>query len=129
MSKWQNIGVAATIGLLIVLGLAGPPNGASAAQLTLLVGGEQHVLKKGDIQSATAIVQETGYAVSISLGKDATKLLCTLTTQHVRKKMKMLLGGKVVIDAVIQTAICGGKIIITGAFSKADAEKIARDLN
>lgn len=113
---------------IMIAGLIGVPKAALAAELTIRVAGSQHVLKKGDIQSAEAIVQHTRYAVSVSLGTDATKLLCTLTTQNIGKEMIMLLDGKTVINAVIQSAICGGKILITGAFSKEEAEKIARDL-
>jgi len=128
MRHRQNFILAAACASIIVTGLIGLPKSALAAELTLQVAGQQHVLKKGDIRSAAAILQETGYAVSVSLDQGAAKLLCTLTAQNISKRMKILLNGKPVIDAVIRAAICGGLIVITGAFSKKEAEKIASDL-
>lgn len=128
MRTWRRLAAIAVIGSALVAGLTALPRPALAAELTLQVGGQQHVLKKGDIRSAAAILQETGYAISVSLDKDAAKLLCTLTTQYRYKKMKLLLNGKPVIDAVIMSAICGGRLVISGSFSKKEAEKIASDL-
>jgi len=101
---------------------------ARAADLLLQVAGNRHILNKGDIRRAAAILRETGYVVTISLGKDTAKLVCTLTTQNIGKTMKVLIAGKPVIDAVITSPICNGELAISGAFSKKEAEKVARDL-
>lgn len=128
MRHRHNFILAAASASIMVVGLIGLPKPVLAAELALQVAGNQQVLKKGDIQGAESIVHYSGYAVSISLGPDATKLLCTLTTQNIGQKMKVLLNGKTVIDAVIRSAICGGKILVTGSFSKEEADNIARDL-
>lgn len=121
-------GLSAAITILLFVFLAGAVPLAHATPLTLRVADETHVLKAGDVEEAKVANRHGRYVVELSLSSGAKDLLCRLTTKYRTKKMKILLGSKVVTNAVIMAAICGGWIVISGSFSKAEAEAIVQDL-
>lgn len=122
MKDWKRGWVPVLLGFV----LFGPP--AYAAGLVLEVAGKQHVLEATDILKAEATFSGGQPAVSVRFNAKAATLLCSLTQRNLGKKMKMLVDGKVVIDAVIQTAICGGAVLISGAFTVEQTRAMARQL-
>ena len=85
-------------------------------------------LHKADITDATASFQNNVPAVFLSLSPAMTARFCTLTTAHIGKSLKIVIGGKTVIDAIIQSRICGGKLMITGRFTVEQTKQMAAQL-
>jgi preprotein translocase subunit SecD len=66
-------------------------------------------------------------AVEMTLTKDGAKKLAKLSEDHKDKPLAILVDGKVV-NAPIVRATLGDKVVITGKFTKAEAEKLAKKI-
>jgi preprotein translocase subunit SecD len=66
--------------------------------------------------------------IAIKLSPKFAKKFGELTRRNIGKQMQIVRGGKVLQSAVIQTAITGGRIHISGRYSIAEAQDIARRL-
>lgn len=117
--------------LFLAAALQGAAMTASAAERlgSLVVGGKTVPLLKSDIVKA-----EWGYShagspvVNVSFSAAMTLKFCKLTAENISKQMILKIRGKVVVDAAIQSKICGGNLQITGGFSTEDVQRMARQL-
>ncbi|NNE84688.1 MAG: hypothetical protein HKN28_12025 [Alphaproteobacteria bacterium] len=91
------------------------------------------VLKDGQalgphITSAAASFQDGRPIVAFRLDVTGGKIMGTMTTQGIGKRLAIVLDDKVYSAPVIQVPILGGSGIITGSFSVAEALELARRL-
>lgn len=81
-----------------------------------------------DIVSAKATSENGSVAVEITLTKDGQTKLSKLTEDHVGKPLALMLDGKVVFAPIVRDKILGDKVVVTGKFTKQEAEKIAKGI-
>jgi preprotein translocase subunit SecD len=82
-----------------------------------------------DVTEARAIVDGTnGPAVEITLTEEGRKKLAKLTEGHQGKPLAILVNGKVLSAPVVRGTISQGKALISGRFTKAEAETIAKGI-
>ncbi len=67
--------------------------------------------------------------VNVSLTTSGTRIFGRATQENLGRKLAIVVNGKVVSAPVIKSAITGGRAVITGAFTRAEVEEIARQLN
>jgi preprotein translocase subunit SecD len=87
------------------------------------------VLVNRDI--AGAVAKETigqSPAVEIRLTNEGQKKITQLTEKHCNKPLAVLVNGKVVSAPIIRDKIEGRDMVLTGQFSLAEAERIAKAL-
>jgi preprotein translocase subunit SecD len=86
-------------------------------------------LTEKDVSKAQAIEdKKAGFAIEIVLTKEGQKKLAKLTEEHVNKPLAILVDGKVIAAPIVRDKLEGGKAVITGNFTKAEAEKIAKGI-
>ncbi len=82
-----------------------------------------------DVQSAVATVGPAGQpGVYVQLNKTAAAKFERLTCANVGKQLEVLVEGRVVLKAKVQSCISNGAIQITGNFTVEETEAIARSL-
>jgi len=86
------------------------------------------LVNQNDVKSAAFVMQQGQPAVELILTSDGVKKFKELTAQNVGKKCGMVLNGKLLSAPVIRDTIPGGRAIITGVFTKVEAEAIANEL-
>lgn len=101
---------------------------APTDELQMHVIEESATFKKGDIVSAEVGAENGRTVISISLSPDAAKRFATLTEKHVGKPMQLVIGDRILMTPRIQTPITGGRVQITGPFSRAEAEAMIAKL-
>jgi preprotein translocase subunit SecD len=86
-------------------------------------------LTKSDVAGASAQADNAqNPAVAIRLTKDGSKKIAQLTERHLNKPLAIILNGKVVSAPIVRDKITGEKMILSGKFTKEEAEQIARTL-
>jgi hypothetical protein len=83
-------------------------------------------LTEGEVEKATVI---SDAQVSVSLTRFGARILGRITRENTGKKLAIVVKGKVVSAPIIRSVIAGGHAVITGNFTVAEAESIARSLN
>jgi hypothetical protein len=106
-----------------VVEAAGPGGGE-----TLYVRSERHV-SEADVASAWVESADPGCRVGIRLTADGTRKLAELTRNHVGDRLALVLDGQVVMSPTIRSEISQGLVVLTGDFSVARCEEIARGLS
>ena len=82
-----------------------------------------------DVESAGVVNQQGRPAVELILTSEGAKKFEELTAQNVGKRCAMVLNGKLLSAPTIRDTISGGRAIINGIFTEAEAEDIAKGLN
>jgi preprotein translocase subunit SecD len=78
-----------------------------------------------DFASARVVEDKpTGFAVEIVFTKEGMKKAAKLSEKHADKPLAILVDGKVVAAPVLKAKL-GEKVLITGKFTKEQAEKLA----
>ena len=88
---------------------------------------EAEVTEK-DVTQAQAVEHKGTFVIEIVLTKEGQKKLAKLTEEHVDKPLAILVDGKVIAAPVVRDKVPGEKAIITGNFTKEEAEKIAKGI-
>jgi preprotein translocase subunit SecD len=87
---------------------------------------KEAALTRRDITAARATVDSADNpAVEVVFSEEGRKKLAKLTEQHQGKPLAILVDGKVIFAPVVRAKITQEKALITGKFSKAEAERIA----
>jgi preprotein translocase subunit SecD len=82
-------------------------------------------LTNEDIASARAIDdKDKGPAVEIVFTKEGVKKAAKMSEDHADKPVAIVVDGKVIFAPVVRAKF-GEKVVITGKFTKAEAEKLA----
>ena len=92
------------------------------------VGKDVLTVGAGDLTCIWVRVIHEQPGITIKLSPNFTKKFGDITRRNIGKQMQILQGGKVLQSAVIQEAITGGKIHLSGNYSIAEAQDIARRL-
>ena len=95
---------------------------------TLYVHSERHV-SEADVQSASVEPADAGCRVGIRLTTHGTRKLADLTRDHVGERLALVIDGQVVMSPTIRSEISQGLVVLTGDFSDARCEEIARGLS
>ena len=66
--------------------------------------------------------------VNLKFKKDGTDIWANYTAQNVGKQVAMVLKCRVLTAPTVQSAIPGGETRITGQFTQAEAQQLARDI-
>jgi preprotein translocase subunit SecD len=82
-----------------------------------------------DVESAAVVNQQERPAVELILTSEGAKKFEELTAQNIGKRCAMMLNGELLSAPTIRDTISGGRAIITGIFTEAEAEDIAKGLN
>jgi preprotein translocase subunit SecD len=79
-----------------------------------------------DVAGARATADGAGNpAVEVRFSGEGRKKFAALTAEHEGKPLAILFEGKVIAAPVVRGLVADGKALITGAFSKEEAERIA----
>lgn len=83
-------------------------------------------LLTGDIVAEASAGAPSGFpGVSVNLTAEAAAAFCTLTGENIGRSLAVVADGQILIAPVIQEAICGGGIVISGNFTKEEAARLA----
>ncbi len=85
-------------------------------------------ISNADIASASVIQGSSGPVVELILTPTGSEKLARLTEANLKKRIAMLVDGKVVSAPVINAPIPGGRAMLMGDFSEEEALRIARGL-
>lgn len=101
---------------------------ASGAEMPVYIH-QQVVVSNGDIASARIITGRAPerYSVGVELNASGAEKMRRATTGHVGRPMAVLIDGEVVMAPILRTPI-SGSAVITGNFTKAEAERIANGI-
>ena len=105
------------------------PTWGAEPTVTFRTGDERLVLGKKDIRSASATMNNGRPAIQIRLGSEATRRFADLTRRNIGRRLEIVIDGKVVASPVVQQAIRGGNILLSGSFTEQEAKKIADQLD
>lgn len=72
---------------------------------------------------------KNGYLIHIQLSKEGAKIFSDFTEKNVGKRVAIVLNSKVYSAPIIAQQITGGKVQITGEFSKEKAFEIVNSIN
>jgi len=67
--------------------------------------------------------------IEIQLSAAGRKLFATVTGQNIGKKLAILIDGRLYCAPTMRAPITGGKVVVNGSFSEADAKALAADIN
>ncbi|HJZ59635.1 MAG TPA: hypothetical protein VKE74_32115, partial [Gemmataceae bacterium] len=82
-------------------------------------------LTEKDIAAATT---NADGAIEVTLTEAGAKKLEKLSGEHLDKPLAILVDGKVISAPVIRAKL-GGSVVITGSFTKDEAEKLAKAIS
>jgi SecDF, P1 head subdomain len=82
-----------------------------------------------DVQSARVGRTASGCQVDIRLTEEGTGKLTRLTRDHIGERLALVIDGKVVMTPTIRSEITEGQVALTGDFTDARCEEIARGLS
>jgi SecD/SecF fusion protein len=71
--------------------------------------------------------KDAGPAVEIVFTKEGVKKAAKMSKEHADKPIAVVVDGKVIFAPVVKSEL-GEKIVITGKFTKAEAEKLAKSI-
>jgi preprotein translocase subunit SecD len=83
----------------------------------------------GDDVASTRVLddKDTGPAVEIVFTKEGVKKAAKMSKEHADKPIAIVVDGKVIFAPIVKSEL-GEKIVITGKFTKAEAEKLAKSI-
>jgi len=99
-----------------------------------ITGSEQEVYLRDQtvlstVHIASAKVTEAPYSggpqINIELTKEGTSIFAEVTRNNIDKPLAIIVGGKVISAPIIRSEITGGKAVISGDFTREEAQRIA----
>jgi TonB family protein len=85
------------------------------------------IASQNDIASARVVNEGSGYSVAIELNGVAAGRMTRATSAHIGRPLAVLLDGRLITAPVIRSPV-GASALLTGNFSKAEADEIAAAL-
>jgi preprotein translocase subunit SecD len=86
------------------------------------------IISNSDIDYASVYNENDKSFIQLQMNEEGTKKLAEYTQSHIGTRVAVLLDGKLSIAPTIRAALQDGKAMITGNFSKKEAEEIARGI-
>ncbi|HAH08191.1 MAG TPA: hypothetical protein DCM05_16975 [Elusimicrobia bacterium] len=100
------------------------------ARAVLRVVQERVLLTGADIASAQAAVAELGQPqIAMEFGAAGAAKLAEVTRESIGRWMAISVDGRILSNAVIQSAITGGNLVISGVFTQEETRDMARLLS
>lgn len=107
-----------------VLDLIGSP-----AKLEFLDADGNVFMEGRHLQAATPVRdQDSKPAISFTLTKEGGQLFGDMTARSIGKSITIQLDGQVLMSPIVNEAIYGGSVLVTGSFTEEDAENICLQL-
>jgi preprotein translocase subunit SecD len=89
---------------------------------------DEVLISNDDIAAAEAIVWQGQDVVDLKFTESGREKLAQITRQHIKKRMGMLVDGKLVSAPIIQAPILEGRAVIAGNFTQQEARRVARGI-
>lgn len=80
-------------------------------------------------KASTTFNQSYQPQIELLFNDEGAKIFGELTKRMVGKQLAIFVGGEMLTDPVVQTAITDGKAVITGNYTPESAKKLANDIN
>lgn len=80
-------------------------------------------------KASTTFNQSYQPQIELLFNDEGAKIFGELTKRMVGKQLAIFVGGELLTDPVVQTAITDGKAVITGSYTPESAKKLANDIN
>ncbi len=87
------------------------------------------LLTEHDIAAAEALEGEGQHSISIRFSEEGADALATLTEEHIGSHLGIVIDGILVSAPLIRDRIEGGRAVITGRYTQAQAADIAHRLS
>lgn len=86
----------------------------------------QDLLNNHDVASASAAENVDGqYGVSIDFTAEGRERFAKVTTELLDQRLAILVNDELIVAPIVRTPITGGRAMISGNYSKAEARRIA----
>lgn len=69
------------------------------------------------------------FQVAITLTDEAAKKMAEVTRKNIRRRLALLIDGRVIIAPTINSEIPGGQVVISGSFTEAEVKDLAKRIN
>ncbi len=69
------------------------------------------------------------YQIAITLTDEAAKKMAEVTRKNIRRRLALLIDGRVIVAPVIQSEIPGGEIRISGSFTEDEVKDLAKRIS
>lgn len=117
------------IGTVAVAGL-GHAAVAETTGLTAQIAGKPETRRPLKIKEASAGFDQNGLpAVNIELTPESARVFGDLTKGNLGKRLEIRRGDKVLISPVVMTVNYSGSLVLTGSYTVAQTQKLAKELN
>ncbi len=89
------------------------------------------LLPASPVQKAAAEpnMQSGSFQISITLTDEAAKIMADVTRKYMKRRIALVVDGKIVFAPTIQTVIAGGQLKVTGIFTEEEALQLATRIN
>ena len=94
---------------------------------TLYVANNSIITNK-DIEFASVDDQDGHTVIELQMNNTGTKKLADYTENHIGSRVAIILDGELILAPTIRAPLTDGKAMITGNFTKKEAEKITRGI-
>ena len=89
---------------------------------------DQAVLTNTHIASAKVKDSPHGHQIEVVFTEQGRQIFAKLTRENIEKRVAIIVDGEVISAPTIKTAITGGRAVITGSFTRAEANRIAEGI-
>jgi preprotein translocase subunit SecD len=86
------------------------------------------IISNADVDYASVTEQNKKPVIQLQMNEQGTQKLADFTQSHIGTQIAVILDGEIMMTPTIRAALTDGKAIITGNFSKKEAEKIVRGI-
>jgi hypothetical protein len=131
--RWRTVAVAAVLAAIaIATGVfawryASVDAVAAMRFEARIEGSGEAIIDTHDILTADAVPQGDGFAIEVTLTREGAERLREATEAHIGEHLELLVDDEVVMAPVIRAAV-SSPAMLTGHYTRADAERIADGL-
>lgn len=90
---------------------------------------EEIIMDATDVASATVIEWQNSPAIELKFTDSGKDKLAQVTAANIGRRMGMILDGELMVAPVIRAKMDGGRAVINGDFTDAEAKRIADGLS
>jgi preprotein translocase subunit SecD len=127
-AKLENPGVKFEVRRAETKPAAGLIEATVAGTKTKIYLHKEAAITNKDIARAEAATQDGKPAVNITFTEEGRKRIAKLTEEHQGKPLALMVDGKVISAPFVQDPISGDHAVLSGNFTKEEAERIAKGM-
>jgi preprotein translocase subunit SecD len=90
---------------------------------------EDVVMSGDDVAAAKVITWQNQPAIEVMFTSSGKDKLSRITAENIGRRMGMIVDGKLMVAPVIRAKMDGGRVVINGDFTDAEAKRIADGLS